>query len=62
MNVSENDEFVKDLVCGMVKPKGQMKAKVFYKGKTYFFCTEDDKKMFEADPESWIPKTEKELS
>ena len=47
---------VKDLVCGMIKPKSQMKAKFMFKGKTYYFCTESDKEIFEAHPEHWIPK------
>lgn len=50
------EELVKDLVCKMVKPKNQMKAKSIYKGKIYYFCSEDDKEIFEAYPESWIPK------
>ena len=51
-----NDNLVRDPVCGMVKPKSQMKAKVLYKGKTYYFCWEDDKKMFEANPDHWISR------
>lgn len=50
------EEQVKDLVCGMVKPKNQMKAQAVFEGKTYYFCSEKDKEMFEAYPEKWIPK------
>ena len=58
--MSENDnKLVKDPVCGMVKPRNQMKAKTFYKGKVYYFCWKDDKEMFEASPEHWIPREEK---
>jgi Cu+-exporting ATPase len=48
------NELVKDIVCGMVKPKDQMKAKSVFKGKTYYFCTEMDKQMFEAYPDRWV--------
>jgi YHS domain-containing protein len=44
----------------MVKPKGEMKTKFKYKGKTYYFCTEGDKEMFKAYPENWIPKEVRE--
>ncbi len=52
----DNKDLVKDPVCNMVKSVEEMKAKVEYKGKTYYFCTEQDKEMFEAYPEHWIPK------
>ena len=55
---NSKDQLVKDLVCGMVKPKSQMKAKVVYKGKTYYFCVERDKQMFESNPEHWVPKAD----
>lgn len=55
------DELVKDLVCGMTKPKSQMKASTVYKGKTYYFCWGRDRQMFEAHPEHWIPRKEKEI-
>lgn len=55
-----SDELVKDYVCGMIKPKSQMKAQTVYKGKIFYFCFEDDKKMFEAHPDAWIPNEEKD--
>lgn len=55
----EDEKKVKDPVCGMVKPKSQMKAKTVYKGKTYYFCWERDKQMFLANPEHWIPRNTK---
>ena len=58
-SISNKDELVKDLVCGMTKPKSQMKAQTVYKGKTYYFCWERDKQMFEANPEHWIPNKER---
>lgn len=49
------EEIVKDPVCKMEKPISKMRAKLTYKGKTYYFCTEGDKGMFEAFPDNWIP-------
>lgn len=58
MNISNKDskldELVKDVVCGMIKPRSQMKAQAIYKGKTYYFCVEQDKQIFVSHPESWI--------
>lgn len=56
--IVNEDELVKDIVCGMTKPKSQMKAKTVYQGKTYYFCWDRDKQMFEAHPEYWVPKKE----
>ena len=66
----DKKEKVRDPVCGMVKPKGEMRAISVFKGKVYYFCTEGDKQvcallrlnrslhknMFEAHQEYWIPK------
>ena len=40
----------------MEKPVDQMKFSSDFKGKTYFFCSQMDKDMFDARPEHWIPK------
>lgn len=53
------DQQIKDFVCGMVKPISQMKAQSVYNGKTYYFCTEEDRKMFEAYPDRWLPEGER---
>src|SRR3990167_5559354 len=37
------DEMVKDIVCGMVKPKSQMRFTSDFLGKIYYFDTEKDK-------------------
>jgi len=58
--MSNKDELVKDFVCGMTKPKSQMKARAVYKDKTYYFCWEGDKNIFTANPEHWIPRDQKE--
>jgi len=52
----KDQKLVKDPVCGMVKPAAEMKVKTVYKGKTYYFCTEGDWKMFEAHPGHWASK------
>ena len=49
-----NKELVKDPVCGMVKPKNLMKFSSVYNGKTYYFCSQMDKDMFEKYPDRWI--------
>ena len=56
--LKKEDQLVKDLVCGMVKPKSEMKTKTVYKGKTYYFCLDQDRQMFEKNPEHWIPSRE----
>jgi len=50
---------VKDLVCGMdVDPKKSAAAglKSDYKGKTYYFCAEDCKQQFDAEPGKFVGK------
>lgn len=49
-----NDEIVKDVVCGMEKPISQMKFKSDYKGVTHYFCSQQDKDLFEAHPDHWV--------
>ncbi len=58
----QNDEPVKDPVCGMIKPKSMMKAQSVYKGKTYYFCAESDKQMFDGYPEGWVPQEDRRPS
>jgi YHS domain-containing protein len=54
------DQLVKDMVCGMVKPKSQMTYKSEFLGKTYYFDSENDKQLFDAHPEYWVPQEERE--
>ncbi|OGM13029.1 hypothetical protein A3A76_01940 [Candidatus Woesebacteria bacterium RIFCSPLOWO2_01_FULL_39_23] len=54
------DEMVKDIVCGMVKPKSQMRFTSDFLGKIYYFDTEKDKELFDAHPDYWVPKKERE--
>jgi Cu+-exporting ATPase len=41
---------VKDPVCGMMIEDHDAKAKSDYQGKTYYFCSEECKQSFDADP------------
>ena len=48
------------VVCGMdVDPATAPKA--VYKGKTYYFCSEDDKKTFDAAPDKFVKTDRKSL-
>jgi YHS domain-containing protein len=50
---------VKDLVCGMdIDPKQAAAAglKSDYKGKTYYFCADECKKQFDAEPAKFAGK------
>jgi len=50
---NNSEEIVKDPVCGMTKPKSEMKAQAIFEDKTYYFCSEMDKEMFLAHPKNW---------
>jgi len=50
------EELVKDPVCGMIKPKSQMKFLSVYSGETYYFCSQGDKDLFDIYPDKWIQK------
>ncbi len=50
-------KMAKDPVCGMeLDPKMAGVLRTEYKGKTYYFCGEDCKKSFDADPEKYLKK------
>jgi len=42
-----------DLVCGMEIPDKTV-HKVVYKGKTYYFCSENCQQHFKDDPEKYL--------
>lgn len=44
---------VRDPVCGMEKPKGEFRFSRRYQGKTYFFCSQQCQRMFEAHPRGY---------
>ena len=54
-----DQEIIKDLVCGMQKPKNEMKATSVFLGKTYYFCSTKDQELFDAHPDYWIPEEER---
>lgn len=47
-------EKVHDPVCGMEKEKSEFKFTSEYQGKTYYFCSEQCKHMFEAEPRGYV--------
>lgn len=47
---------VKDPVCGMKIDPAKAKAKVEYKGKTYFFCSDECKGKFDKEPAKYAEK------
>ena len=54
---------VKDPVCGMAIDPKTAAAKSDYKGKTYYFCSSDEKAQFDKAPESYIkPAPKKKAS
>lgn len=50
----KEEGLVKDIVCGMVKPKEEMPFTSVYQGKKYYFCAKIDKDMFDAHPDRWV--------
>lgn len=56
------DTAVKDLVCSMTVDPKTAETSV-YKGKTYYFCSKEDKALFEKSPEKYVkPEKKKEGS
>ena len=45
---------VKDPVCGMMVDPKTAAAKATYQGKTYYFCSRDEKEKFEKAPEQYV--------
>ncbi len=43
-----------DPVCNMQMDEDEAEDTSLYKGKTYFFCSEDCKAEFDQDPERYI--------
>lgn len=55
-SLAGKNKIVRDPVCGMEKSKDQMGFTSEFNDKTYYFCSEGDKKTFDADPRKWIFK------
>jgi YHS domain-containing protein len=43
-----------DPVCGMDVDPATAAATSVYKGKTYYFCSKDEKEQFDKDPEKFL--------
>lgn len=48
---------VTDPVCGMQFESGQAVAQTNYKGRAYFFCSDDCRQTFEENPEEYLGNT-----
>lgn len=48
----------KDPVCGMEVDPKTATAKSTYQGKTYYFCSIDDKKVFDKEPQKYVKSQE----
>jgi YHS domain-containing protein len=53
---------VKDPVCGMMLDPASATQKSDYKGKTYYFCSLDDKKEFDKAPATYIKTDTKDTT
>jgi YHS domain-containing protein len=51
---------VKDLVCGMMVDPDTAAASTTYASREFYFCSEDCRRAFEADPEAYAAKGEQE--
>jgi YHS domain-containing protein len=47
---------VTDPICGMQVDPATAAAKATYEGKTYYFCSADEKEQFEKDPAKYVKK------
>ncbi|HEX7948975.1 MAG TPA: YHS domain-containing protein [Candidatus Limnocylindrales bacterium] len=50
----ENDQPVKDPVCGMTIRPSEAVASIEYEGKTYYFCSQDCADSFRESPEDYL--------
>ena len=60
VRISFGEKTAVDPVCGMKIEITDETPKVEYKGKTYYFCMEDDRKEFLKNPEKYIKEEHKE--
>lgn len=56
MNSMNSVKKVRDVVCGMEKPKDEFKFTSDYQGKTYYFCSKNCQEMFEGNPRGYVGK------
>jgi len=55
-------ETATDLACGIKVKKSEAKVSYEYKGKTYYFCSEECKEKFVKDPEKYIKESEEQVT
>lgn len=48
---------VTDPVCGMQIDTSQAEAQSQYEGQDYYFCSEECKQKFDANPKEWLEKS-----
>jgi YHS domain-containing protein len=51
---------VKDPVCSMTVEPKTAAGKTTYKGKTYYFCSKEDKETFLKSPEKYVKADDKQ--
>jgi YHS domain-containing protein len=49
-----------DLVCGMTVDPDTAAAMVTYESRDFYFCSEECRRAFDADPEAYVAKGEQE--
>ena len=52
----------RDPVCDMEVDERSAAAKSQYKGDTYYFCSDECKRRFDADPERYVSRSERSQS
>lgn len=55
MKVRDEDMKVRDEVCGMELAADQVVATTQFEGRTYYFCAERCKKLFQGRPHWYVP-------
>ena len=50
------DNKVTDPVCGMQLEPSKAAAESNYQGRTYYFCSQEDKMKFDEDPRKYLDK------
>ncbi len=51
------DNKVTDPVCGMQLEPSKATAESNYQGRTYYFCSQEDKMKFDKDPQKYVDRT-----
>jgi YHS domain-containing protein len=51
-----------DVVCGMKVDPSNAPAKSQYNGQTYYFCSQECKKKFDADPQRYVKSQQEQFA